>query len=257
MPRPHRPTRFMTQLQDNNPSDPKTSQLDKIDDAWKMWKENDTPETRRNMLAAVSPQVSTALRTFAPGMEKNLLLKANELALKAAQTYDPSRGLRFKSYVYQQLQPLQRLAGKRTNVIAIPERHLIEGKRLAEETQRFIDRKGYEPSTADLADFTGMSVKRIQAIRSHRTGVSESKATSPEGDPMGSQEEDVQRVWCEQVYNSLGSMDQKIYEWRTGYGGAPKLGVVDIAKRLGVSPATVSNRLQKIIGMVQEGINLA
>ena len=246
----------MTQKQDSNQFDSKTSQLDQIDEAWKTWKENDTPETRRNMLAAVSPQVSTALRTFAPGMEKNLLIKANELAFRAAQTYDPNRGLRFKSYVYQQLQPLQRLAGKRSNVISVPERHLIEGKRLAEETQRFIDKKGYEPSTADLADFTGLSVKRITAIRSHRAGVSESLATSPEGDPMASQEEDVQRAWCEQVYNSLNSMDQKIYEWRTGYGGVQKKGVVEIAQKLGVSPATVSNRLNKIISMVQEGINL-
>lgn len=225
-------------------------------EAWEAWHLSDTPETRRALLESVSPQIGTALHTFAPGMESSLLLKANTMTLNAAKTYDPSKGLKFKSYVYQQLQPLQRIVGKRSNMVQIPERHLIEGRRLAEEVQRFRDENGYDPSAADLADFTGMSVKRIETIRSHRASVSESKATSPEGDPMASQQEDVQKAWCEYIYNSLPSFDQKIYEWRTGYAGAPVLGVVDIAKRLNTSPATVSQRMKKISDMIQEGMNL-
>lgn len=229
---------------------------DPMELAWQAWKENDTPDTRKNMLVAVSPQVNTALRTFAPGLEQNLLIQANKLALEAASTYDPTRGMKFKSYVYQHLQPLQRMAGKRSNIVSLPERHIIEGTRLKEQERRFYDEKGYEPSVADLADYTGLSVKRIEMLRKHGGAVSESKATSPEGDPMGSQEEDTQKAWCEYVYSSLPSFDQKIYEWRTGYGGSPVLGVVEIAKRLNTSPATVSNRLSKIISMIQEGMSL-
>lgn len=237
-------------------SDSKTPKVDPGNAAWDAWHQSDTPETRKALLEAVSPQIGTALHTFAPGMEQGLLLKANTMALKAASTYDPNRGLKFKSYVYQQLQPLQRIVGKRSNIVQIPERHLIEGRRLAEETQRFQDENGYEPSTADLADFTGMSVKRIEAIRSHRAAVSESKATSPEGDPMAAQREDIQKAWCDYIYGSLPSFDQKIYEWRTGYAGSPVLGVVDIAKRLNTSPATVSQRMKRISMMIQEGMNL-
>jgi len=238
----------------NNQSDDKPQ--DPMDLAWQAWKAEDTPDTRRNLLAAVSPQVNTALRTFAPGMEQNLLLQANRLALDAATTYDPSRGMKFKSYVYQHLQPLQRMAGKRANMVSLPERHIIEGSRLKEQEQRFIEQKGYEPSLADLADFTGMSMKRIETIRRHKGAVNESKTYSPEGDPMASGTEDLQKTWCDYIYSSLPSMDQKIYEWRTGYGGAPVLGVVEIAKRLNTSPATVSNRLSKIIGLIQEGMSL-
>lgn len=224
--------------------------------AWEAWHTEDTPETRKALLEAVSPQIGTALHTFAPGMEQGLLLKANTMAMNAAKSYDPNRGLKFKNYVYQQLQPLQRVAGKRSNIVQVPERHLIEGRRLAEETQRFLDERGYEPSTADLADFTGMSIKRIETIRSHRTSVSESKATSPEGDPMSAQREDLQKAWCDYVYSSLPSFDQKIYEWRTGYAGSPTLGVVEISRRLGTSPATVSQRMKRITEMIQEGMNL-
>lgn len=234
----------------------KEPEIDLIDQAWTNFHDQDTPETRKALLSAVSPQIGTALHTFAPGMEQNLLLQANTMALDAAKTFDPKRGLRFKSYVYQQLQPLQRMAGKRSNVLKIPERHLIEGKRLDEEAQRFEDEKGYAPSAADLADFTGMSIKHIEAIRKHKVGVSESKSYSEEGDPLASQKEDTQKAWCEYIYNSLPSFDQKIYEWRTGYGGAPVLGVVEIAKKLNTSPATVSQRLSKIISMIEEGMNL-
>lgn len=245
-----------TSTPNQSDTSPKTPGLDPCNEAWEAWHASDTPETRKALLTAVSPQIGTALHTFAPGMEGSLLLKANTLALQAAKTYDPNRGLRFKSYVYQQLQPLQRIVGKRSNMVSIPERHLIEGKRLAEAAQRFQDEKGYEPSTADLSDYTGMSAKRIEAIRRHRATVSESKATSPEGDPMASQKEDVQQAWCDYIYSSLPSFDQKIYEWRTGYAGSPVLGVVDIARRLNTSPATVSQRMKKISTMIQEGMNL-
>lgn len=234
----------------------KEPEIDPIDKAWMDWHENDTPDTKKALLSAVAPQIGTALHTFAPGLEKNLLLQANTLALDAARTFDPNRGLKFKSYVYQQLQPLQRMAGKRSNVLKVPERHLIEGKRLDEEAKRFEEENGYEPSTADLADFTGMSIKKIAAIRQHRVGVSESTSYSAEGDPLASEKEDVQKAWCEYIYSSLPSFDQKIYEWRTGYGGSPILGVVEIAKRLNTSPATVSQRLGKIVSMIQEGMNL-
>lgn len=243
-------------MQNQTSLDKKKEGLDPCNQAWEAWHASDTPETRKALLEAVSPQIGTALHTFAPGMEGSLLLKANTLALQAAKTYDPNRGLRFKSYVYQQLQPLQRIVGKRSNMVAVPERHLIEGKRLAEASQKFYDENGYEPSTADLSDYTGMSAKRIAAIRSHRATVSESKATSPEGDPMGSQKEDVQQAWCDYIYSSLPSFDQKIYEWRTGYAGAPTLGVIEIARRLNTSPATVSQRMKKISEMIQEGMNL-
>lgn len=245
----------MTTLQQPQSNTP-APEVDPIEEAWTAFHDKDTPDTRKALLVAVSPQIGTALHTFAPGMEKNLLLQANTMALDAAKTFDPSRGLKFKSYVYQQLQPLQRMAGKRSNVLKVPERHLIEGKRLDEEAQRFEDEKGYAPSAEDLADFTGMSIKHIEAIRKHKVGVSESKSYSEEGDPLASQQEDTQKAWCEYIYKSLPSFDQKIYEWRTGYGGAPILGVVDIAKKLNTSPATVSNRLNKIISMIEEGMNL-
>ena len=81
------------------PFDDKQKNIDPGNAAWEAWHASDTPETRKALLEAVSPQIGTALHTFAPGMEKGLLLKAHTMTLKAASTYDPNRGLKFKSYV--------------------------------------------------------------------------------------------------------------------------------------------------------------
>ncbi len=59
------------------------------------------------------------------------------------------------------------------------------------------------------------------------------------------------------VYNDLSPRDKKIFEWTTGYGGAPKMPKVEIAERLGVSPVVISQRASMIAKRIMEGAGLA
>lgn len=222
------------------------------------WKKNPGQDNTRNLLNSLEPQISSALKAFAPGMEEGMRLKAQTMALGAAKTFDPSRGMHLKSYVFQQLQPLQREYGKRINVVQLPERHILERKALSQAEDDFISKRGRPPSTAELAEFTSIPVARITTVRQHGTPVAESSQVYKDtGDSAVNIQPDPQRIWADFVYADLDPTDQRIYEMCTGHGGVKILPKKEIAEKIGISAPAVSQRINRIVARLQEGVNLS
>lgn len=237
----------------NETSKPK----DPIMGAYEEWKVSRNDETSNKLLAALDGQIGTALHTFAGGMEDHLKLRAQTMALKAAETYDPKKGMHLKSYVYQQLQPLQREYGKRVNAVKLPERQLLDRRTLDRAELEFEEANGRPPSSAELADYTSISIKRIADIRENKPQVAESRTLDPiTGDTMNVVESNPEEIWGDYVYGSLGATDQRIYEMLTGYAGSKTFSKSEIARRLKISPAAVSQRINRIASMLEEGLNL-
>lgn len=234
----------------NKPDDP-------IMGAYEEWKSSKSEESTGKLLSALDGQIGTALHTFAGGMEGHLKLRAQTMTLKAAETYDPKKGMHLKSYVYQQLQPLQREYGKRVNAVKLPERQLLDRRTLDRMELEFEEKHGRQPSTAELADYTSIPVKRIASIRANKPQVVESRTLDPiTSDSVNTVQENMEEVWGDYVYGSLGATDQRIYEMLTGYAGAKTYPKGEIARRLKISPAAVSQRINKISSMLEEGLNL-
>lgn len=230
---------------------------DTITSAYDAWKADSSPDNTKKLMEALTPQIDSALRAFVPGMENSFKLKASTLTLKALPKYDHKKGMHLKSFVYQQLQPLQREYGKRSNPLQVPERHIMELKNLQKYETDFFDENGREPSTSELADYSGIPINRIEKIRKGKLANSESQTISQEsGDSLFTVQEDPQKNWAYYVYYSLDPVDQKIYEYVTGFGGVKQLKKAEIAAKLKISPAAVSQRINKIVGKLQEGINL-
>lgn len=230
---------------------------DNIAASYDEWKKRPTEDSTRKLITSLTPQIDTALKAFSPGMESGMRLKAQTIALRAIKSYDPTKGMHLKSYVYQQLQPLQREYGKRLNVTQLPERHLLERKALSQAESDFYSEYGRKPSTAELADFSSIPIKRIATIRQHGVPIAESSLVQAEtGDSSVSLKQDPQEMWAEFVYADMDPTDQRIYEMVTGYGGVTKVPKKDIATALKISPAAVSQRINRIVARLQEGANL-
>lgn len=230
---------------------------DNITNAYDKWKDNPSQENVKGLMESLSPQINSALKAFAPGMENSLKLRATTITLNSLPKYDPKKGMHLKSFVYQQLQPLQREFGKRTNPLNVPERHVLELKTLNKYETDFFDENGRDASVSELADYSGIPINRIEKIRQSRLANSESQTISKEtGDSLFSVQEDPQKNWAHYVYYSLDPVDQHIYEYVTGYGGVKPLKKAEIASKLKITPAAVSQRINKIVAKLQEGINL-
>lgn len=217
------------------------------------WQKNPTDEDTSYLLEKMRPTINSAMTSYAPGHQKDLAIKAAKLTLNALKTYDPSKGADPSTFVFHNLKRLNRYANRRTNIIPISEQASAEYRFLQQVKNEFIDTFDREPSDMELADRTGYSLKKVNKLLSGNKVTSETSTINPETNNSTVYGTDVgDDDYFEYVYASVGPIDQKIMEWSAGKHGKPQLSNMEIAKKLKVTPAAVSQRRSKILSMMSE-----
>ncbi len=228
-----------------------------MDEAFETWQKKPTPENMGLLLDAASPTIDSALKSYAGG-NPALRSRAKLLAVDAFKTYDPKKGAKISTHLMTQLQPLTRHARAFANVTKTPERVAMDIYRMRQSEQEFLNNQSRLPSDKELADHSGLSVRRLSKLRKYHLGeIAESGLTEmDEGDQSimypGVHRQDPHAIWLEYVHHDLAPIDQKILEWRTGFNGNPVLANNEIAKRLKLSPGAVSQRAARIAKRLSE-----
>lgn len=214
--------------------------------AFNTWKQDPSPQNASSFVKAVRPIIDTAIKPL--GDSPALRGRAKQIVISAAGSYDPQKaGLR--THLMTHLQGLKRIAAQQELPIHIPERALLQQRAVQQAVGELSDQLGREPSDSEVADFTGLSRRRLTQLRMLQRPVAESAATrtSPEGqsyDPAV--ESDPRAVLEDFVYSDLPPRDQLIMDYALGRNGRPQLAGREIAQTLGVSPGAISQRLAAI-----------
>jgi DNA-directed RNA polymerase specialized sigma subunit len=201
------------------------------------------------MLTAVDPVIQSAVKTYGRG-EQSVLLhsRARQLALEALDSYDPSKA-KLRTHLMSHLQGLRRISTKMEQGISVPEKIQIDQLHVRESEQTLKDKLGRDPSDAELADSTGLSLKRLAYIRGASIGLPESFV-----EQIGGQDDeenlyqpavearDDNSGWYEFVYYGLQPTDQLILEHSTGMHGKKVLSNQALAAKLKLTPSAVSQR---------------
>lgn len=215
------------------------------DPAWLRIQKGDASATA-DFLKQVSPTIDKCVAGFANN-DPSYKTQARLLALDAAKSYDPNKGSNIDTHVYNHLKRLQRLSAQRSNLVKISENVALDKLQVARAIREYTADHGVEPSTEDLATVLGMSRKRIDAIMNNKAVAADSLFTNDSGDStVVAQSTRVLDLYNNAIYDELDDIDKKIYEWATGYGKGEKLSNAEMAKRLNISPAAVSQRYAKI-----------
>ncbi len=227
---------------------------DEYREPFQAWKAQQTPQTNAALLKAVHPAIEGAVRAHAGDVNPLAVSRARAMTLKALPGYDPARS-RMKTYLYNQLQGLRRVARQQGQVLKVPERVAFDRYHLENATQELTDRFGREPTDDELADHTGFSGRRIAKVRSYAPPVAEGTLEAANPDQMvfgGAGGPAAQRLSAvhDAVYGDLPPRDQLIFEWTLGYNGKRRLSNQQIAAKLGVSPGLVSQRKAAIQQML-------
>lgn len=224
--------------------------------AFSAWKAKPSPATNAGLLTALKPVIDKGLTSFG-GQNPSPVLRsrAKALVLGALPTYDPSRG-KLGTHLLGHMQRLQRLNAQSQNIIRIPEAVALNYKHLSEAEAELRDRNGRDPSDSELADFTGLSLKRIAHIRKANMPIAEGQTAQidDEGDIFepGVNGPDVkQQVWESFVYHDLGPTDKFIMDSLLGRNGRRKLTTGQIANALNITAGAVSQRTAKIEQLLQ------
>lgn len=228
-----------------------------IADAYNAWKTNDTNQTRGALLKATKPIIDTAVYSYAgKNASPSIRGQAKLMALDAFGTYNPQSG-NMRSHLLSTLRRLQRTTAQANQPIAIPERVIMDRMSLAEAEDQLSAELGREPSDAEIADRTGLSLKRIGYVRNARQAINtgsildeEGDVYSPPSDIPGSNNK--MDAWQEMVYHDLNPTDQAVMEYTLGLRGAPVLSNTELAEKLNITPGAVSQRKAKIQQMLDD-----
>lgn len=233
-----------------------------MEDEYAAWQKDPKPENMATLLTAANPVLDSALKSYAQG-NPSLRGQAKKMAVGAFKTFDPKKGVKLRTHLLTQLQPLQRIARKNFNVTQMPERVSMDLYRLNQAHEEFKSKFSREPSDQELADKTNLSTLRITRLRAQsRSERSESGLTevNEEGEEEmrhpGVETKDPHAIWMEYVHHDLSPLDQKILEWRTGYNNQPILPVGEVAKKLNLSAGAVSQRAGKIAKLLGQTIEV-
>lgn len=221
-----------------------------IELTFEYWQKNPTPSNTRNVLDSMSGDIDRSIQSA--GGQPSALTRgfAKNIVLGAMKSYQPDRGAKFRSWAQTQLRSLVRPVRQSRFSIKIPELRAREASRVRSVIEELQAETGYEPSDSTISDKLGIPIDHVQRARGgpapEVVGNEMFGAAKPDENTEESQ------LVKDMVYHSLGPRDQVIMEYATGYNGVKALPSVDIARKLKITPAAVSQHLAKIREMLIE-----
>jgi len=167
--------------------------------------------------------------------------------IKALDRYDPHRGVKLSTWIESNLPKVYRFAGQHQNIGRIPEHRIRKISSFESAKSTLNEKFGREPSAIELSDELGWKMRDVTTLqRELRRDLSQSRDF--EDIIVGDSRTEEAMMW---VYNELTGRDRVVFEYMTGWGGKPSISQTDIAGRLGVSPATITNIRKRIVDKIQ------
>ncbi len=216
--------------------------------AYKRWWVDQTPENLNTVVKELAPVVSYKMVSMGVADNPSMKHQAKLYAADAVRKFDPMSGANLQTWTRSQLQSMHRFKRENQGPIKIPDRAALDAWTLEKSSRDYIDKHGVEPDTKELADHSGISVKRIAAVRKATRPIAADSQMYDDGQtPV-----DFLGEALDYVYDDADRIDRMIIEHTTGYGGRQALPKNEVARILGISPAQVTRRAQRISDAVQQ-----
>lgn len=231
-----------------------------FDAVYPQWQKTPTPEMNTKILGTIQPIIDTAVSSYVgAGASPIMKNRAKLLALNALQSYDPNKGT-VKTHLLSQMQRLRRLAAKEQNIVSIPEQVGLDFQRLSDIENELRDNLSRDPTDDEIADASGLSVRRIKKIRSFHQPIAEGMTAARSSMSEDAANTDIASTlpnynkstdaWLEFVYGDLAPTDKLIMDMTLGRNGRRRASTQEIARRLNITPGAVSQRAAKIQSMI-------
>lgn len=228
-----------------------------MDAAWQTWKDAPGPDTLGAAVDTIDPVIVAEIQRY-NGPKEILYWQGKNLAVKALETYDPTRGAALRSWVVTGLKPLSRYSAGLASVRS-PDAVRRQYAELMRKSEELHNELGRPPRDSELADSAGLSKARIKKIRERVPyNLSESGyGASDTDEDMGGRVAAVANTNAassasEFIYSGLSDAEKSVFDWKTGMHGSKVVSNQEIAMRLGVSPAYVSMTTRRLAQRIQE-----
>lgn len=212
--------------------------------AWEAWRSNRTDMNLQKLLQQMNPIIQNEVNRWAGAVARPVLeTEAKNLAVEAFQTFNPDMGAALATHVTNRLKKLSRTAYAHQSISRMPEYQVLKYQTFNNAKSVLADNLGREPTVDELADELGWSRPALTRFQtSLRKEFLESGTPPPIFDKN---EEDDGMVAF--VFHDLPPVQQKIFEFSTGWGGAPQLDSKEIMKKLKLSQGQLSYQKRLLV----------
>lgn len=223
-----------------------------LDQAYSIYAADPTPQNKAAVVEHLAPTIHYGLASYGLDGDPLMRTKALSFAADAVEKFDPKHGASLPTFLSHQLRQLGRASRQLRSPVRIPDRVQTDAYGLHKATQAFVDRHGREPDTLELADATGMSVKRIEHVRTYQRPVpSEADLAAVSGE-----EPDFDREAADYVYHDSDHLDRKIMEGKMGYAGYSPMTPAQLALKLKLTPSQLSRRSARLALRISQIANV-
>ncbi|RUM29596.1 MAG: hypothetical protein DSY42_06175 [Aquifex sp.] len=226
-------------------------------DIYLAWQAHKKPEHFEKLYKAFEPTIQHMISKWNANLDPRTMKSLAKVQfLKALETYDPDKGTALGTHVYNYLQKLSRYSMSYGETVRMPENLRLKVGSLLDAINKLREKLGRDPTIDELADELAWPKREIERIFKY---MYEEKAEGSLEMPAAADIYTPKEAAIESIYRKLSAEEKLVFEHLTGYGGKPILKAKDIAKKLGVSPAQVSNIRKRIIEKFEkelEGLEL-
>ena len=235
---------------------PRAPSSDPRERHWHEWRANPSAANLEALLKAYEPEMKWRVRELSTGFvpPTAMMRFAKSKALRAFDTWDPSKegGAALKTWVSTHVQQIgsdmnryqfeTQLRGKRPELV----------RRISDAQDTLTQELGRPPTLEELHVDTGEDPNEIARLLGELQGVRSGSTLEP--DPFHTQRLAPDQVHALRLVRmDLTPTERLVWDLTHGMNGQPKLRTqTEIARRVGVSDATVTRALRKIEKMVAE-----
>lgn len=219
-----------------------------LDPDFMQWKTEPTPFNLGKLVNKYSEKMGSEIAKYDVGNLPTPVVKSygKKFIIDAIKTYDPSKGS-LRNYIATNLQKMHRVNYETSSSL-----------RMSEELQRGLNlykgaidnlaaKYNRPPTTEEVADELSWTPSKV--ARTAKQAYRETLSSKLEFAPATVAMEDPR---LDYIYYDLDPGDKLIFQHRTGYKGAPVMGVSELAKKLKTSPGNISNRAAAIAKQITE-----
>lgn len=220
---------------------------DKEIELWKKWKKsNFTDQIAFNELyRSLNPlAMSVTNKWKGSGLPTSVIeSEVKNLMVNALYDFDPKREVQLNTFLINRLKKVSRMIYKYQNIGTIPEQRAIKIDTFKKIRTFLHDKLNREPNAMELAEELKWPLKEVDRMEK------ELRASVPMGPELAGMpfvESSKGQEILDLIYYELTPQEKLVYEYLTGYGGKPELSGQEIAKKLNISPSTVTRIRQAI-----------
>ncbi len=216
---------------------------------YERWQRQPTTSNLASVVGSVMPTVKQRLASMGMHGDPALHAHAQLVAADAVKTWKPDKGASLPSWVGTQMHQLFRVR-RNSGVMKIPERQMLDAMRVHKAEQEHIDLTGEDPTTEELADKAGISVRRLTEIRQRTRPVLGTSQLG--GHELVGAQTDFAPEAVDMIYRDADTVDKKILEHRMGYGGARLLPTPNLLAKTKLSPFQLARRVMRLTYNLQK-----